>query len=125
VVTEKSNPSTNNNRYQTTMLPVALKKTENRNLTIEWDDKTVQEIPFRVLRDACLCAVCNAKREKELKNPAPKSTLNILSAAEVAPLDIVKMHPVGNYAYNIHFSDGHSTGIYTFEMLRGIGAIKN
>ena len=31
------------------------------------------------------------------------------------------MHPVGNYAYNVHFSDGHSAGIYTFDLLRQIG----
>lgn len=107
------------------MLPVALKKTEDRKLLIEWDDGTVQEIPFRVLRESCRCAVCNAKREKELKSPPPMGALNVLSAAEVAPLDIEKMHPAGNYAYNILFSDGHSTGIYTFEMLRGIGVLKS
>jgi DUF971 family protein len=102
------------------MQPVLLKKTDDRKLVIQWDDGTVQKIPFRMLRDACLCAVCNAKREQELKNPQPKGTLQVLSAAELTPLDILKMHPVGNYAYNIHFSDGHSSGIYTFEMLRTI-----
>ena len=31
------------------------------------------------------------------------------------------MKPVGNYAYCIAFSDGHDTGIYTFEQLRELG----
>ncbi len=31
------------------------------------------------------------------------------------------MKPVGNYAYSIEFSDGHDTGIYTFEYLRELG----
>jgi DUF971 family protein len=31
------------------------------------------------------------------------------------------MEPVGNYAYSIHFSDGHDTGIFTFEFLRQLG----
>jgi DUF971 family protein len=31
------------------------------------------------------------------------------------------MNPVGNYAYSIHFSDGHNTGIYTLESLRNLG----
>ena len=26
------------------------------------------------------------------------------------------MKPVGNYAYSIAFSDGHDTGIFSFEM---------
>jgi len=31
------------------------------------------------------------------------------------------MKPVGNYAYTISFSDGHDTGIFTFELLRELG----
>jgi DUF971 family protein len=31
------------------------------------------------------------------------------------------MEPVGNYAYSIRFSDGHDTGIYTFELLQALG----
>lgn len=45
----------------------------------------------------------------------------ILSAAELQPLRIVKMQPLGNYAYNVAFSDGHDTGIYPFELLRELG----
>jgi DUF971 family protein len=111
------------NGFNSPPFPVALSKIDDDVLQIDWSDGRVQQIPFRTLREACLCAVCNAKREKELRNPAPKGMLNVLSASEVAPLDILKMHPVGNYAYNIHFSDGHSTGIYTFEMLRAIGSL--
>ena len=101
------------------MHPVDLKKTDNRELVITWDDGLVATIPFRVLRDRCQCAGCNEKRV----NPPPEKPSNvlpILSAAEARPLLIDKMHPVGNYAYNVHFSDGHSAGIYTFEMLRNI-----
>jgi DUF971 family protein len=28
---------------------------------------------------------------------------------------------VGHYAYTIRFSDGHDTGIYTFELLQELG----
>jgi DUF971 family protein len=31
------------------------------------------------------------------------------------------MKPVGNYAYGIHFSDGHTTGIYSLDYLRELG----
>jgi DUF971 family protein len=47
--------------------------------------------------------------------------LTVLSAAETQPLKITQMHPVGRYAYSIHFSDGHDTGIYTLELLRELG----
>jgi DUF971 family protein len=33
------------------------------------------------------------------------------------------MKPIGNYAYAIQFSDGHDTGIYTFELLRRLGQV--
>lgn len=50
----------------------------------------------------------------------PSSSLPILSAAQVQPLTITGMVPVGNYAYHIQFSDGHDTGIYPLEFLRSL-----
>jgi DUF971 family protein len=32
------------------------------------------------------------------------------------------IHPVGRYAIQIYYSDGHSTGIYTWEKLRALAA---
>lgn len=100
-------------------LPVNIAKSESRELIIEWDDGVIQQIPFRVLRDGCQCATCMDKKmkPKEKQSGAPAS-LPILSAAEARPLDVLKMRPVGNYAYNIQFSDGHNTGIFTFDLLR-------
>ena len=31
------------------------------------------------------------------------------------------MEPMGRYAYAIHFTDGHDTGLYTLESLRELG----
>ena len=100
--------------------PIELKKTDDRSLLIVWDDSVEQTIPFRVLRKACRCANCMKEREKAIQQPKRSNALPVLSAAEARPLDIDQMHPVGNYAYNIHFSDGHSAGSFTFEMLRAI-----
>ena len=108
-----------------TPVPIRLEKTDDRSLLIQWSDEVEQTIPFRKLRDNCRCANCIDKQleaanetstgEKKLSNELP-----VLSIAETLPLDIVSMHPVGNYAYNIHFSDGHSAGIFTFELLRSL-----
>ena len=108
-----------------TPIPIHLEKTDNRCLLIEWNDGLQQEIPFRNLRDHCRCANCIEKRMESLQEtPAGTKKLSnelpVLSIAETLPLDINSMHPVGNYAYNIHFSDGHSAGIFTFELLRSI-----
>ena len=47
--------------------------------------------------------------------------LPVLSLAESRPIEIVSMTPAGNYGYKVSFSDGHSSGIYSFELLRSIG----
>ena len=63
------------------------------------------------------------KPVEEAEAPKPKSAslaLPVLSAAEARPIEIVSMTPAGNYGYKIAFSDGHSSGIYSFELLRSI-----
>lgn len=98
--------------------PVELQRTDERELFVRWSDGSEQTIPFRKLRDACQCATCMEK--KMGKSEQPTGTLNILSAAEASPLQIESMQPVGNYAYNVSFSDGHTTGIFTFDLIRSI-----
>lgn len=99
--------------------PKRLDKTDHRTLLIEWTDGVSQELTFLQLRSACPCASCREKQRGE--EPALKSTqLPVLTDAETLPLEIVSMKPVGNYGYNIQFSDGHSTGIYTLKLLRSL-----
>ena len=43
--------------------------------------------------------------------------LPVLSAAEAKPMTIASMSPVGQYGYNVGFSDGHHSGIFLFEVL--------
>ena len=108
-----------------TPVPVRLEKTDDRHLLIQWSDEFEQKLSFRKLRDNCRCAGCIDKRMESLKElPTGEKKLSnvlpVLSMAETMPLDIILMHPVGNYAYNIHFSDGHSAGIFPFELLRSL-----
>lgn len=101
--------------------PTQLERLGNDRLQIAWSDGQTSEYTIRQLRDACPCATCREKSQ----SPAPASTnlLPVLSLAEAQPLAIVSMRPVGNYAYNIAFSDGHDTGIYSFERLRDIAGL--
>ncbi len=103
--------------------PVGLTKDEQeRELVIQWSDEMMQRIKYRTLRDHCPCAHCIDKRTKG-SSEAPIQTsgaLNILSAAELQPLDIESMKPIGNYAYGIQFTDGHSSGIFSFGFLRSL-----
>jgi DUF971 family protein len=97
--------------------PVALKKEGADRLVIEWNDGHRSIYSWRHLRDQCPCAGC---REEKTKVADP---FRILSASELAPrppLAPVSMEPAGSYAYKIAWNDGHDTGIFTLEHLRGL-----
>jgi DUF971 family protein len=97
--------------------PIKLELSPQGGLVMTWSDGQRREYTVRELRDACPCATCREKREAA----EPPPLLPILSAAELQPLTIREMEPVGSYAYKIAFSDGHDTGIYTLERLRELG----
>ncbi|MFY8200552.1 MAG: DUF971 domain-containing protein [Pirellula staleyi] len=101
--------------------PTALKLTEQRSLEILWSDGKKMDYPYGLLRKACPCATCREKKRAETAKP--KGLLQVLSAAETVPLAVTHMRPVGNYAYNITFSDDHSSGLFTMELLREIGTL--
>lgn len=101
-------------------VPIALTKHEGgRAVEIQWSDGVAQRLPARLLRDKCPCATCREKKAAAAKqSQTGVRSLNILSAAELQPLQVTGMTPAGSYAYNIGFSDGHGSGVYTLEYLR-------
>lgn len=90
-------------------------KSDGDALLVAWSDGLNHRLPWRTLRDRCPCATCRQKRSE----PAP--TFNILAPEEAGPVRATGMFPIGNYAYQIDFSDGHKTGIFSLELLRDIG----
>ncbi len=89
--------------------PRSIEKVEDARLRIIWDDGHETELPFTFLRRHCPCAVCRDEWTGEsLLDPAAVPETLGATGADV----------VGNYALSFSFSDGHGTGIYTFEMLR-------
>ena len=97
--------------------PTEITLGENSTLVIVWSDGQRRRYTFRQLRDACPCATCREKR----RQPASPDQLTVLTPEETKPIAITQMNPVGQYAYSITFSDGHDTGIFTFEVLRELG----
>ncbi|MFM8413997.1 MAG: DUF971 domain-containing protein [Planctomycetota bacterium] len=83
-------------------------------IEIAWSDGLTARYTPRLLRDACPCATCREQRAA----PAAKPLLPVLAPQETVPLAVTGMKPVGQYAYSIEFSDGHSSGIYTLDYLR-------
>jgi len=100
--------------------PTRLKLVSPELLQIDWSDGQVRQYTVRELREKCPCASC---REKRRGPPPPPTQLPVLSQAETEPLRITKMEPQGHYAYAIHFSDGHNTGLFTLESLREMGNV--
>jgi prepilin-type processing-associated H-X9-DG protein len=89
---------------------------------ITWADGHASHYEFAYLRDECPCATCNDAREK-------KATVGeMASPFKSSPaLPMFKPKPraqaanvVGSYAIQISFTDGHSTGIYSYDHLRNI-----
>ena len=97
--------------------PASIRRLPDGSVEIGWSDGVRSPYSPRLLRDACPCATCREERAA----PKPKGLLTVLSPQELVPLSIAGMQPVGQYAYSIEFSDGHSSGIYTLEYLRELG----
>ncbi len=97
-------------------------------IVIQWSDGVRRTYSAAKLRAACPCATCREKHGPKTKDeqttPQQKpAMLPVLSLAEARPLDIANMRPVGNYAYNIAFSDGHDSGLFTFDYLYSLGEL--
>jgi DUF971 family protein len=97
--------------------PTTLRR-EGDGLRIEWTDGASTFVTWRKLRSNCPCATCNDERGK------PVNPFRVLSPQEVAagPPSPVAMKPVGQYAYQITWNDGHNTGIYTTDALRNLSS---
>ncbi len=98
--------------------PTAISRAPDGAIVIHWDDQAETIWTAGQLRRVCPCATCREKKKTESK-PATKPTmLPVISAAEAMPIRVDAMRPMGNYAYNISFSDGHNSGLFTLAMLR-------
>jgi prepilin-type processing-associated H-X9-DG protein len=89
---------------------------------IAWADGHASHFDFVYLRDHCPCATCNEERNKKDSfaeaSPAFASSPALPMFKPKARAQ--SANAVGQYAIQISFSDGHSTGIYSYELLRSI-----
>jgi DUF971 family protein len=99
--------------------PSGLERLPDGRLRITWSDDAARVYTIQQLRNACPCAVCREKRTTAVLNATIMP--DISGPDELRPLTLSGMVPVGNYAYSLAFSDGHDTGIYTFDLLRELG----
>ncbi len=94
------------------MNPVQIKILDKVDLAIRWDDNSDIKINLKKLRRLCPCATCVTNREGQSKSYIPLFFQDQIT--------ISKIEVVGNYAIQITWKDGHSTGIYEYPYLKNL-----
>ena len=92
----------------TTPAPKSFTKHSSTEMAIVWDNGESSLIPFLTLRSECRCAECMDEWSRERK----------VTRAHIKPdIKPLAVDLVGRYAVQIRWSDGHSAGIYPFELI--------
>jgi DUF971 family protein len=95
-----------------TPIPVAMTlHAKSRLLEVTFADGACFKLPFELMRVYSPSA--------EVKGHGPGQETLQTGKRDV---DVVALEPVGNYAVQPRFSDGHDTGIYSWEYLYFLGA---
>ena len=96
------------------MIATKIKLSSPDELSIQWDDGHGSIISLRSLRDRCPCAGCQGETVLlRTYKPEPQEH-------RPGRYSISGIQQVGHYAIQISWGDGHSTGIYTWEILRNL-----
>ncbi len=96
-----------------TLVPKKISRSEGTRLIIEWDDGHRSKHHMYVLRKLCPCAACQKEREEN-------DGKNLLPILKPGQNELKEIKPVGNYALQFFWGDGHQTGIYTYAYLRNL-----
>jgi DUF971 family protein len=90
--------------------PTDVELDREAGVTLHWADGTESHFGLEELRRNCPCAECRGLREQgRVVGPNPRSLLKLTALdAEL----------VGGWGLTIRWSDGHSTGIFAWSLLR-------
>ena len=91
--------------------PLQIIEESDSELTINWSDDSETKYTAAALRRACPCAQC-------VNEWTGERTLKPESISDEVGINDVTV--VGRYALNFRWSDGHETGIYSFQYLRDL-----
>ena len=90
-------------------------QTINEELAVVWDDGHESYYKLEFLRQRCPCAGCSGEgdiRGKVYKAPPRPFTPQ--------SFELTQLTPVGGYAIQPLWKDGHGSGIYSYEYLRSL-----
>ena len=97
--------------------PLHLDLQRDSGLSIRWQDGHESFYPLVLLRKLSPSAEQRALREEMERNPLTVLPSGTISGDELVAVDA---ELIGNYAVRIRFSDGHETGIFSWNYLRSI-----
>ena len=103
------------------MDPEHIAISKSKGIKIDWRDGSHSEYSLEWLRDNCPCASCTGSHGTEPQKTdyaAPKANPFQMFKPALKMLDV---EAVGSYAIQIKWSDGHQSGIYSWDHLRKIG----
>jgi len=86
---------------------------DNHELRIDWRSGGTSIYPLDSLREACPCAVCRGGHDRM----GPEFDPDFIELRPVRSFRVDSLNLVGHYALSIAWSDGHSSGIYTWDYL--------
>ena len=89
--------------------PVEIRRVDDREIHVTWSDRHLSVFPNKMLRERCPCAGC-------VHELTGQRLLDPRAVREDIRADAIEL--VGRYAIRVRWSDGHGTGIYTFQRLR-------
>jgi DUF971 family protein len=88
-------------------------ETIGEELAVVWDDGTESYYRLQDLRRLCPCAGCSGERDlfgrlaKPPQRPLTRESFQLAGTA-----------PVGGYALQLYWGDGHSDGLFAYTKLR-------
>ena len=94
------------------MKPVKVEKISTKELLIVWDTGHESRYAFKDLRDSCPCASCSGESVLLHRYEPPP-----FDRSAKGRYELVGAAPVGSYALQLRWADGHDAGIYTWEKL--------
>jgi DUF971 family protein len=89
---------------------------KSKGIEIDWKDGHHSRFGLVYLRDKCPCAVCTGSHGTP---PRPPDSANPFPMFKPA-IKMENVEPIGGYAFRIYWTDGHSSGIYSYDHLRSI-----
>jgi DUF971 family protein len=86
----------------------------DRIVIISWQDGHESRYSFDGLRVVCPCVECKGGHQY-MGGPVDPRTIRDAEAGDIFLRDAIN---VGSYAIQFYWSDGHSSGIYSWSLLR-------